>query len=123
MVPYLCVRFHIFNTPILEEYVYHIKGGPHLLQSCLHVTQDGLPPTTKVIHLFKKSLIVTNAQGLHAFFMDIHHDTSLRLNLEDDSISLAFRARICYCLGKGVRLWLVANPFIYASHTLFSFQH
>ncbi len=114
MVPYLCARFHIFNKPILEEYVSHIEGGPHLLQSCLHVTQDGLPPTTKVIHLFKRSLTVTCAQGLHASLMDIHHNTSLRFILEDDSISLAFRARICSCLGKGVRLWLVANPFIYS---------
>jgi hypothetical protein len=31
MVSYLYSRFHIFDRPILEEYVFHVKGGPHLL--------------------------------------------------------------------------------------------
>jgi hypothetical protein len=44
--------------------------------------------------------------------MDFHHNTSLRFILEDDSISLTFRARICSCLGKGAGRWLVAKPFI-----------
>jgi hypothetical protein len=43
--------------------------------------------------------------------MDIHHDTFLRSILEDNSISLTSRARIHYCLGKGVGLWLVVKPF------------
>jgi hypothetical protein len=33
--------------------------------------------------------------------MDFHHDTSLRSILEDDSISSASIARICFSLGKG----------------------
>jgi len=27
---YLCSKIHIFNRPILEEYVSQVKGGPHL---------------------------------------------------------------------------------------------
>jgi hypothetical protein len=46
--------------------------------------------------------------------MEFHYDTSLRFILEDDSISLAFKAHICSCSGKGVRLWLVARPFIHS---------
>jgi hypothetical protein len=30
MVPYLCSRFHIFNRPILKEYVSQVENGPHL---------------------------------------------------------------------------------------------
>jgi hypothetical protein len=48
--------------------------------------------------------------------MDFHHNTSLRSILEDDSISLASRAHIRSCLGKGTRLWLVVKPFIYSFH-------
>jgi hypothetical protein len=28
---YLCSRFHIFDRPILEEYVSQVERGPHLL--------------------------------------------------------------------------------------------
>jgi hypothetical protein len=45
--------------------------------------------------------------------VDIHHDTSLRFILEDGSISLASRAHIRSCSGKGVRLWLVVRPSIH----------
>ncbi len=37
VVPYFCSRFHIFDRPILEEYVSQVEKGPHLLQSYLHV--------------------------------------------------------------------------------------
>jgi hypothetical protein len=30
VVLYLCYKFHIFDKPILEEYVYHVEGGPHM---------------------------------------------------------------------------------------------
>ncbi len=46
--------------------------------------------------------------------MDIHHDTSLRFILEGDSISSTSKVRICFCLGKGARLWLVIRPSIYS---------
>jgi hypothetical protein len=46
--------------------------------------------------------------------MDIHHDTSLRPILEDDSISLASRAHIHSCSGKGVRLWVIVRPSIHS---------
>jgi hypothetical protein len=35
VVPYLCSRFHIFDRPILEEYVYQVEGGQNVFQSCL----------------------------------------------------------------------------------------
>jgi hypothetical protein len=44
--------------------------------------------------------------------MDIHHNTSLRFILEDDSISLTSKACMHSCLGKGVGLWLVVKPYI-----------
>jgi hypothetical protein len=54
--------------------------------------------------------------------MDIHHDTSLRYILKDDSNSSASRVRICSCLGKGVRISLVVRPFICSFHiTHFTF--
>jgi len=43
MALYLCSRFHIFNKPVLEEYVFKVNGGPHLFQSCLCVAWDDLP--------------------------------------------------------------------------------
>jgi hypothetical protein len=52
VVMYLCSRFRIFNRPILEEYVFYVEGGPHLLQSCLHVAHDNLLFITRDIHLF-----------------------------------------------------------------------
>jgi hypothetical protein len=48
--------------------------------------------------------------------MDIHHDTSFKSILEDDSISWAFGTYIFFCLGKGVGLWLVVKPFIHLFH-------
>jgi hypothetical protein len=48
----LCSKFHIFDGPVLEEYVFQVEGGPHLLQSCLCVMQDGFPFITKVMHHF-----------------------------------------------------------------------
>jgi hypothetical protein len=44
--------------------------------------------------------------------MDIHHDTSLRFILDDDSISSTSRTHIHSCSGKGARPWLVVRPFI-----------
>ncbi len=35
---YLCLRFHIFDSPILEESIFQVERGPHLFQSCLHAT-------------------------------------------------------------------------------------
>jgi hypothetical protein len=31
MVPYLCLRFSIFDILVLEEYVFQVEGGPHFL--------------------------------------------------------------------------------------------
>jgi hypothetical protein len=44
--------------------------------------------------------------------MDIHHNTSSKFILEDGSISLASKACIHSCSGKGVGLWLVVRPSI-----------
>ncbi len=108
---YLCSRFCIFNKFVLDEYVIRLKG-PRLLQLCLRAAQDGLPLVTRDIHPSFKSLAVIGASSLQVFFMVIHHDTSLRSILEDDSISLASRARIHFCSGKGTWLWLIIKPSI-----------
>jgi hypothetical protein len=64
VVPYLCSKFCIFYRPVLEEYVSQVKGGPHLLQSCLRATQDNFPPIVREMHLFFESLVVTSSLGL-----------------------------------------------------------
>ncbi len=28
--PYLCFKFHIFDRPVLEEYVSQVEGGLHM---------------------------------------------------------------------------------------------
>jgi hypothetical protein len=48
--------------------------------------------------------------------MDIHHDTSFRFILEDDAISLASRARVYSCLGKGAVLWVIIKLSICSFH-------
>jgi hypothetical protein len=50
MAPYLCLRFHIFNGPVLEEYVFQVEG--HILWSCLCVVRDGLPLTVRLCTIF-----------------------------------------------------------------------
>jgi hypothetical protein len=68
------------------------------------------------MHPSFESLVVIGASSLQATLMDIHHDTSFRSILEDDSISSTFRARIQFCSGKGVGLWLVVRPSICLFH-------
>ncbi len=46
--------------------------------------------------------------------MDIHHDTSLKFILEDNSISSTSKACICSYSGKGAGLWLVTKPYIHS---------
>ncbi len=75
--------------------------GPHLFQSCLRATQNGLPPAAKEMHLSFESLVVISALSLQVSLMSIHHDTSLRSILEDDSIFSASRVRIHFCSRKG----------------------
>ncbi len=64
MAPYLCSRFCIFDRPVLEKYVYQVQGGLHLLQSCLHAIQDGLPLIAREMHPFFESLVVTDTPNL-----------------------------------------------------------
>jgi hypothetical protein len=96
--------------------------GPHLLQSCSCVTRNGLPPTVREMHLSFENLAIINAPGLQTSLMGIHHDTSLRSILEDDSISLASRAYICSCSARGQGYgWLLNHLSIrLALHTLLS---
>ncbi len=61
------------------------------------------------MHPFFENLVVTSTLGPHASLMDVHHNTSFRSILEDDSISSTSRARICFCLGKKARLWLIVK--------------
>ncbi len=83
-----------------------------MFQSCLCVTLDGILPIVKETHPSFENLAIISTPCLQAFLMDIHHDTSLRSILEDDSSSLASKARIHFCLVRGARLWLVIRPFI-----------
>jgi hypothetical protein len=53
--------------------------------------------------------------------MDIHHDTSFRSILEDDSIFLASKTCIRSCSGKGAGLWLIVKPSICFLHYYFIF--
>jgi hypothetical protein len=48
--------------------------------------------------------------------MDIHHDTSLRSILKDNSISSTSKPRIRSCSGKGVGLWLIIRSSISSFH-------
>jgi hypothetical protein len=113
---YLCSKFHIFDRPILEEYVFQVEKGQYLLQLCFCVVWDNFLLVARKMHVFFQSLAVIDALGLQAFLMNIHHDTSFRSILKDDSISITCKAHIHFCLGKGVRLWLIARPFIYSFH-------
>jgi hypothetical protein len=84
--------------------------------------RDVLPLVIKEMHLSFKSLIVIDAPNLQAFFMDFDHDTSLRSTLEDDSISLASKARVHFCSRKGHGYgWLLGHLSIrFALHILLS---
>jgi hypothetical protein len=77
VAPYLCSGFHIFDRPILEKYDFQVEGGPHLFQSCLRAAQNGFLPTTKDMHIFLESGSYQRL-SLHAYLMDIHHDTSFK---------------------------------------------
>jgi hypothetical protein len=123
VAPYLWTRFRIFNRPVLEEYVFWIKGGLHLFHSCLHVVWNGLPPIAKELDLSFESVTIIRAPSLQASLTDIHHDTSLKFILEDDFISSTSKARIRSYLSKGACLWLVVKPSIYSfciAHFIFT---
>jgi hypothetical protein len=68
------------------------------------------------MHILKKNWQLLTPSNLKAFFMDIHHNTSFKFILEDDSISSTSKACICSCFGKGVGLWLIVRPFIHSFH-------
>jgi hypothetical protein len=86
------------------------------------VVWNSLHFATIKMHLSFQSLIVFNTPSLQILLMDIHHNTSFRFILEDDSISLAFRAHIRFCLGKGAGLWLITRPSIHSFYiTHFTF--
>jgi hypothetical protein len=61
---YFCSRICIFNRLILEEYVSQVEGGPHLLQSCLHVVQDGFLLVVMEMHPSFENLTIINAPSL-----------------------------------------------------------
>jgi hypothetical protein len=117
VAPFLCLRFLIFDKLVLEEYVSQVEGGPHLLESCLRVTWDDLFLVVRKMHLFFWEFGGYWCLRFTSIFDGyIHHDTSFGYILEDDSISSTFRIRIHFCLGKGVKLWLVVRPSIYSFH-------
>jgi len=70
------------------------------------------------VHRCFESVIIIITLDLHAFFMDIHHNTSIKYILEDDSIFSTSRAYIRSCLGYG---WLLGHLSIhFTSHVLLS---
>jgi hypothetical protein len=64
------------------------------------------------MHLSFESLTIIGALSLQASLMDIHHNTSFRFILKDDSISSASKAHIHFCSAKGVGLWLITKSSI-----------
>ncbi len=83
------------------------RGGFHNeVEGIVLVLGDG------EMHSSFESLVVIGISSLQAFFMDIHHGTSLMSTLKDNSISSTFRACIHSCLDKGVKGWLVARSSI-----------
>jgi hypothetical protein len=108
------------TNPSWKGTFFQVERGPHLLQSCLRVAQDGLAPTVREMHLCFESLAIISALSLRASLMDIHHDTSFKFILEDDSISLAFKTYIHSCLGKTEGYGWLFNHLSIHSHILFS---
>jgi hypothetical protein len=52
VILYLYSRFHIFNKPVLEKYVFQVEGGPHLFKSCLRATWYNLLLATRDMYFF-----------------------------------------------------------------------
>jgi hypothetical protein len=74
--------------------------------------RDGLLFVAKEMHFYFESLTIISAPGLQASLMDIHHNTSFRSILEDDSISLTSKTYIHFYSSKGVGLWSITKPSI-----------
>ncbi len=70
------------------------------------------------MHPCFESVVIVIALNLHASFMDIHHNTSIKYILKNDFIFSTSRARIRSCFGYG---WLLGHLSIrFTSHVLFS---
>jgi hypothetical protein len=116
----ICVLSFIFSVSLFWKNMFlKLKGGAYLLQSCLHAMRDGLLIVVKEMHPSFENLVVIGAPSLQASLMDIHHNTSLKFILENGSISLASKARICSYSSKRARLWLVVKSSI----SLFRIAH
>jgi len=124
VAPYLCFKFGIFNSPFWKNMFFQVEKGPYLIQSCLGAIWNSLNPLViKKMHLSFEILTIIDTPNLQASLMDIHHDTSFRSILKNDSIFLAFRTWIRFCLGKRLMLWLITRPFIclfYITHFIFT---
>ncbi len=122
VAPYLCSRFRIFDKPVLKEYVSHVERA-HICFSYVYVQcKMAFLLQLGSCTFFLYNLIIIGALSLHAPLMDIHHDTSFRTILEDDSISLTSRTHIHFCSSKGAKLWLVTRPSIHSfciAHSIF----
>jgi hypothetical protein len=84
--------------------------------------RDVLLLIAKEMHPYFESLTIIDALDLQTFFMDFDHDTSFKFILEDDSISLASKARIHFCSSKGQGYgWLLGHLSVrFTSHILLS---
>jgi hypothetical protein len=75
------------------------------------------------MHPSFESLAIIDAPSPQASLMDIHHDTSFRSILEDDSIFPTSKTHICFCLVKRATLWLITKQSIrlfYIAHFTFT---
>jgi hypothetical protein len=112
----MCSKFLIFNRPILEEYVYQVEEGYFELHESM--IKKGVYPSFE-------NLAIIGASSVQTSLMNIHHNTSYKFILEDNSISSAFKAYIRSCLGRGAGLWLIIRPLSIHStlHALLPPQH
>jgi hypothetical protein len=120
----ICVLGFIFLIDPFWKNMFLMLKGPHLLQSCLHVTRNGLPLAAREMHLSFESLAVIATLGFQASLMDIHHDTSSGLSWKMtpffQHLNLAFI--FVQIRGHGYGRLVGHLSVCFTLHILFSFQ-
>jgi hypothetical protein len=82
MALYLCFKFLIFDKLVLEEDVFQIEGSP-LVSIIFTCCMKCLPFGLSEMHPSFENLAIISTLNLHAYLMDIHHNTSIRSMLEE----------------------------------------
>jgi hypothetical protein len=126
MASYLCFRFYIFNRPILEKYVFHVEGGPCLVQSCLGVVWNNLNPhITKEMHPFLRVWHLLTPQVFKHFLWTfiMTHLLSLFWKMTSFFWDLKPAFILVWARGRGYG-WLLGHLFVHlTSHILVSLRH